>query len=163
MRRLRTRRMGVSLLALAATAAVAASGPVSGSPGHPDQQGECPVGDHQVVCVDLARGLLWVQEGWDGQVVFGPAPVHTAYEEPGGWHRVSRLRPASGHFLTTRDGGGAGDAGGGDGGGESCVALRHEDGRHLWPVLDDGDWVYVFGQPPESGSRSDETSDETCA
>jgi hypothetical protein len=111
-----------------------------------------------VVCVDLARRLLWVQEGWEGRMVFGPVAVRTAYERPGGWHRVSRLRPASGHFLTTRDGGGGGE------GGDGCVVLRHEDGRHLWPVLDDGDWVYVFGRPLSSGSGSDSGADKgTCA
>jgi hypothetical protein len=104
-----------------------------------------------VACVDQTRLLLWVQKGWDGEVVFGPAPVRTGYEDAGGWHRVSLLDLEAGHFLTTRDGGSAGPGASG-----GCVALRHEDARRLWRVLDAGDWVYVFGDVPSPGV-------ETCA
>ncbi|MEO3752766.1 murein L,D-transpeptidase [Streptomyces sp. B6B3] len=125
----------------------------------PNERGECPVVDHKVICVDLTRQLLWVQEGWEGRVIFDPVPIrggHDGLVTGGGWHRVYQREDD--HFATIRDGEAefagtyeellASGAGG-------CVTLRDEDARRLWRVLAEGDWVYVFGTEPEPPTQAE--------
>ncbi len=126
---------------------------------NPNEMGECPVVEHKVACVDLTRQLLWVQQGWEGRVLFGPVPIRDGrggLMTDGGWHQVYQREQD--HFATIRDGETefegtyeellASGAGG-------CVTLRDADARRLWEVLAEGDWVYVFGTGPDAPTEAE--------
>jgi DNA-binding LytR/AlgR family response regulator len=45
---------------------------------NPNEQGACTTGPWKVVCVDLTRQLLWVQEGAAGSVLLEPGEIRYA-------------------------------------------------------------------------------------
>lgn len=136
---------------------------------NPNAGGRCPAGPYKVACVDLTRQLMWVQEGEDGTVTFGPVPVRTGREDletRGGWHRVylrkkdhvsTLYEDAPMPYSQFFDGGQAfhgtydnlfesGSAG--------CVNMYLTDAERLWEELALGDRVFVFGRKAGTNPRS---------
>lgn len=128
---------------------------------NPNAAGKCSTRGYRIACVDLARQLMWVQQG--KKVVFGPVPVRTGkHETPtrGGWHRVywrhknhfSTLFSTPMPYSQFFSGGQAFHAIYGSvynpPGSPGCVNMRFSDSRRLWSVLRKGDRVYVWGRRP---------------
>ncbi|MCM2386716.1 L,D-transpeptidase family protein [Streptomyces albipurpureus] len=118
----------------------------------------CPRDVTLVVCIDLARQVLWV---WDGRrVVFGPVPVRTGSGEfptRTGRQRIyerveeqwSDLYDAPMPFSQFFNGGQALHASyrtiWEEPGSHGCVNLRYDDAERLWNGLRLGDTVYAWG------------------
>lgn len=128
----------------------------------PNAEGECPVRNYRVTCVDLDRQLLWVQRNAD--VVFPPVPIRTGRDDEEtrlGWHTV--YWRSKDHVSTIYDSApmpyaqffDGGQALHGrlddlyDGGGSAgCVNLRLDDAERLWNLLDLDDQLYIWGTKP---------------
>ncbi|MFI8343994.1 L,D-transpeptidase [Streptomyces sp. NPDC085639] len=120
---------------------------------------ECPTRSGVVVCVDMTRQLLWVQDG--GDIAFGPVPARSgspSYPTRSGWYKLykrekefwSSLYDAPMPFSQFFDGGEAIHGSHRpifeDPGSHGCVNLRYDDARALWSGLRIGDAVYVWGE-----------------
>ncbi|WP_308296860.1 L,D-transpeptidase [Streptomyces sp. ISL-44] len=126
---------------------------------HTDELTGCPDGTGVVVCIDMNRQLLWVEDA--GTISFGPVPARTGmpgYATHSGWHEIfdrkkefwSTLYDAPMPFSQFFDGGQALHGSHRpifeDPGSHGCVNLRYDDARSLWTGLRMGDAVYVWGE-----------------
>ncbi|GAA2223097.1 L,D-transpeptidase family protein [Streptomyces amakusaensis] len=118
----------------------------------------CPDTGGVVVCVDMDRQILWVED--EGRVIFRPVPARTGmpgYGTRTGWFEIYQRER---EFWSTQfegpmpfsqffSGGQALHAGYRpifeDPGSHGCVNLRYEDAESLWNGLRIGDQVYVWG------------------
>lgn len=136
---------------------------------NPNAAGACPTRSSSVVCVDLTRQLMWVQEGEAGTVVYDAVPMRSGrrkLETRGGWHEIY-LRKLD-HYSTIYDdapmpysqffSGGQAFHGTYENifeyGSAGCVNLRVADARRLWHTVGIGDKVFVFGRKPGTSPRS---------
>ncbi|MGW1866869.1 L,D-transpeptidase family protein [Streptomyces mauvecolor] len=125
---------------------------------NPNAAHQCPVKAQRVACVDLARQLMWVQEG--KRITFGPVPIRSgraSLPTRGGWHKVywrhknhwSSVYHQSMPYAQFFDGGQAFHAVYHSVytsvGSHGCVNLAVDDARKLWDALRQGDAVYVWG------------------
>ncbi|MFI5618662.1 L,D-transpeptidase [Streptomyces sp. NPDC051567] len=125
----------------------------------PGGPGGCPATSGVVVCIDMDRQILWVEEA--GAVVFRPVPARTGmpgYPTRTGWHEIfdrekefwSTLYDGPMPFAQFFDRGQALHASyrdiWEDPGSHGCVNLRYEDAKTLWNILRLGDEVYVWGR-----------------
>lgn len=125
---------------------------------HKDELTGCPDGTSVVVCIDMDRQLLWIEDA--GTISFGPVPARTGmprYPTHKGWHEIfdrkeefwSTLYDAPMPFSQFFDGGQALHASYRpifeDPGSHGCVNLRYDDAKALWSGLRMGDAVYVWG------------------
>lgn len=128
---------------------------------NPNAAKKCPVRSYKVACVDLARQLVWVQQG--RKVLYGPVPARSGrdgYETRTGWfrvywrsidHRSTIYDGAPMPFSQFFSGGQAFHGVYGDlfkGGSHGCVNLRYDDAKRLWKHLRLDDAVYAWGVKP---------------
>ncbi|MCX4659360.1 L,D-transpeptidase [Streptomyces uncialis] len=119
----------------------------------------CPDTSGVVVCIDMNRQVLWVEDA--GTILFRPVPARTGspdYPTRSGWFEIykrekefwSTLYDGPMPFAQFFDGGQALHASyrniWEDPGSHGCVNLRYDDGKTLWDVLRLGDAVYVWGR-----------------
>ncbi|MEU4846333.1 L,D-transpeptidase family protein [Streptomyces gilvosporeus] len=124
----------------------------------PNHDQRCPERTVRVVCVDLNRQLLWVQQ--DGEVVFRPVAVRSGrpqMDTRNGTYRIywrhknhmSSLYHTPMPFAQFFDGGealhGVYDDVYAGAGSHGCINLQFEDSEKLWGLLDRNDLVYVWG------------------
>lgn len=119
----------------------------------------CPNRNERVVCVDLSRQLLWVQQ--DGEVIFPPVAMRSGrptMETRTGDYRIywrnknhtSSLYHTPMPYAQFFDGGEAlhgvyDDIYAGTGS-HGCVNLAWEDSKRLWGLLQKNDIVHVWGR-----------------
>ncbi|MFI1170565.1 L,D-transpeptidase family protein [Streptomyces melanogenes] len=128
----------------------------------PNKNGTCPHRQERLVCVDLARQLLWVQR--DGQVIYPAVAVRTGrwgQQTRNGWHEITERRiddhselydnapmPYSQYFSGGQAFHGVyGDLFNG-GGSAGCINLHLRDAELLWNTTDVGDAVFIWGRKP---------------
>ncbi len=126
---------------------------------NPEELSDCPDGSRIVVCIDMNRQLLWVENR--GEIIFGPVPARSGmpgYPTRSGWHKIfkreeefwSSLYDAPMPFSQFFDGGQALHGSYRpifeDPGSHGCVNLRYDDAKALWSGLRIGDAVYVWGR-----------------
>ncbi|MEU0985782.1 L,D-transpeptidase [Streptomyces sp. NPDC005953] len=119
----------------------------------------CPDTSGTVVCVDMNRQILWVEDA--GKVIFRPVPARTGspdYPTRTGWHQIfdrqkefwSTLYEGPMPFAQFFDGGQALHGSyrniWEDPGSHGCVNLRYDEAKALWNGLRLGDEVYVWGR-----------------
>ncbi|MFI6864211.1 L,D-transpeptidase [Streptomyces sp. NPDC050421] len=119
----------------------------------------CPDRSGIVVCIDMNRQVLWVEDA--GKVIFRPVPARTGapdYPTRSGWHEIysrkkefwSTLYDGPMPFAQFFDGGQALHASyrniWEDPGSHGCVNLRYDEAKALWNGLALGDSVYVWGR-----------------
>ncbi|MFF2325090.1 MULTISPECIES: L,D-transpeptidase family protein [unclassified Streptomyces] len=129
---------------------------------HPNADGSCPVDVGRVVCVDMTRQFLWLQNG--KKLEYGPVATRTGRwgeETRPGMHKIFRrvrddysqlFDNAPMPYAQYFDGGqaihgryddlfdGSGSAG--------CVNLSLKDAKVLWDRLGIGAPVFVWGRKP---------------
>ncbi|MFE9255231.1 L,D-transpeptidase [Streptomyces sp. NPDC006879] len=139
---------------------------------NPNADGECPTVRGKVACVDLARQMLWIQEGFDGGVIYRPIPVRTGrkgLETRGGMHSVywrnrehhSTIYDVPMPYAQFFDGGQALHGTTDDlfqSGSGGCVNMYYHHAAEVWDLLSLGDKVSVFGVKPGTNPRSVEAS-----
>ncbi|MFG2139383.1 L,D-transpeptidase family protein [Streptomyces sp. NPDC048650] len=126
---------------------------------NPNREGQCPSRAGRVVCVDLARQIVWVQQ--DGRVIFKPVAMRSGrptMETRTGSYRiywknknhVSSLYHTPMPFAQFFDGGealhGVYDDVYAGSGSHGCINLAWEDAQRLWNVLQKNDVVHVWGR-----------------
>ncbi|WP_006346028.1 L,D-transpeptidase [Streptomyces sp. SID5473] len=119
----------------------------------------CPDTSGVVVCVDMNRQILWVENA--GRVIFRPVPARTGSADSPtrtGWHTIfdrqkefwSTLYEGPMPFAQFFDGGQALHGSyrniWEDPGSHGCINLRYDDAKALWNGLRLGDEVYVWGR-----------------
>ncbi|MCF2533242.1 L,D-transpeptidase [Yinghuangia soli] len=139
----------VAALAPAVEAAPAASNP-------------CPKGYVRIVCVDLNRQSLWMQDA-SGKRTFGPVPIRSGrkgFATRTGMKKIfakyekdySRLYHVSMPYAQYFDGGQALHAYAGaitnPPGSHGCVNMRHADAKKVFSLTRNGDRVYIWGRRP---------------
>ncbi|WP_335941317.1 L,D-transpeptidase [Streptomyces sp. PTD5-9] len=128
----------------------------------PNADGSCPVNVGRVVCVDMTRQFLWLQNG--KKLEFGPVATRTGRwgeETRPGMHKIfRRVRDdysqlydnAPMPYAQYFDGGQAIHGRYDDlfdgGGSAGCVNLRLEHAKTLWDRVGIGDQVFVWGAKP---------------
>ncbi|MEU9112093.1 L,D-transpeptidase [Streptomyces sp. NPDC048483] len=142
------------------------AGPVTGAlvrllqaqkdPNHDEQ---CPNRNERVVCVDLNRQIVWVQQ--DGEVLFQPVAMRSgrpAMETRTGTYRIywknknhtSSLYHTPMPFAQFFDGGealhGVYDDIYAGSGSHGCINLAWADAQKLWGMLQKNDIVHVWGR-----------------
>ena len=129
---------------------------------NPNADGSCPVDIGRVVCVDMTRQFLWLQNG--KKLEFGPVATRTGRwgeETRPGLHKIfRRVRDdysqlydnAPMPYAQYFDGGQAIHGRYDDlfdgGGSAGCVNLRLEHAKTLWDRVGVGSQVYVWGTKP---------------
>ncbi|MFF1480813.1 L,D-transpeptidase [Streptomyces sp. NPDC058301] len=128
---------------------------------YPEQLRGCPEREGRVACVDLSHQIMWVAA--DGKVVFTPVAIRSgraALPTRTGWFRVEERRRDDWSTLYDSPMTFSQYFSGGQAihgvynnlyegpGSHGCVNLRHEDAKHLWTALRQGDAVYVWGKKP---------------
>lgn len=128
----------------------------------PNKSGTCPRREERLVCVDLARQLLWVQRA--GKVVYPAVAVRTGrwgQQTRNGWHEITERRiddhselydNAPMPYAQYFSGGQAFHGVYGDlfngGGSAGCINLRLPDAELLWNTTALGDPVFIWGRKP---------------
>lgn len=128
---------------------------------NPNKAGHCPESKGRIVCIDLTRQLLWVQDG--STVRYGPKPIRTGrdgYETRTGlfhvyWrhlHHFSTLYHVPMPYSQFFSGGQAIHAvsipTSAPPGSHGCVNMSKGAARQLWKVTRHGDPVAVWGSKP---------------
>ncbi|MFJ6751440.1 L,D-transpeptidase family protein [Streptomyces sp. NPDC091266] len=124
----------------------------------PNRAGKCPERVERVVCVDLNRQIVWVQQ--DEEVIFQPVAMRSGQptmETRTGTYRiywrhkdhVSSLYNTPMPFAQFFDGGEALHGIYEDiyapPGSHGCINLKWSDAKKLWDLLDKGDVVHIWG------------------
>ncbi|MFI9049404.1 L,D-transpeptidase family protein [Streptomyces sp. NPDC053427] len=125
----------------------------------PNRDGKCPNRNERVVCVDLSRQIVWVQQ--DGEVLFQPVPMRSgrpAMATRTGTYQIywrnknhtSSLYHTPMPFAQFFDGGealhGVYDDVYAGSGSHGCINLSWADAQKLWNVLQKNDIVHVWGR-----------------
>lgn len=129
---------------------------------NPNASGSCPVDSGRVVCVDMARQILWLQSG--KKLEYGPVATRTGRwgeETRPGLHKIfRRVRDEHSQLFGNApmpyaqyfDGGQAIHGRYDDlfdgGGSAGCVNLRLQDAKALWDSIGIGSQVFIWGRKP---------------